>query len=529
MLQQTTGVATASGCTIRPKQPDQATQNAKRPPVTWASMCGRTLRSANRTVTTPTQVTLTKVNKASANPTKADLIPTRTTIDSAGRCGHSTSAPPAQAAVKPNALAKCAICDLEVSPEKPTVLCRLCGVHVHTACDEALNAMTIELLIGDNNPAVCYQCTQCRPKSVVAVRPGKSVLEERVVAVEAQIHRIQQQLQLGASGSVNYFEQDRDGNVSVPETRLPSENRAPNPGEITLTATEPNLHERSEQPRRRSPKLSFICTNVPEARETLLHSIYQHDQAEWSKLCDRLGLAYIKPVSLLRLRRDQRSPHNNNPRMLKITVSTEAELEDILLSAHLLRDGEDSTSRIYPDLPWWERRPGASPEKRNNLTDNRSLVLMGIPEAADTTAKNQVLTHDSQQWKFIEDQMGLKNCVVVDTFRIPKSSKYMGSGPCPLKLTFLTNAMATEVQDRWNNLKHLLPTGIRLQYRKSNEPRNTENKVSQLFPTRPADTAISTPDAIDELASVGQDFQKTRLSRSVLDRLPPNCKFPFIV
>ena len=52
-----------------------------------------------------------------------------------------------------------------------------------------------------------------------------------------------------------------------------------------------------------------------------------------------------------------------------------------------------------------------------------TLVFIGIPEAANAAAKKQVLTHDSQQWKFIEDQMGLKNCVVVDTFRIPKSPK----------------------------------------------------------------------------------------------------------
>ena len=146
-----------------------------------------------------------------------------------------------------------------MSSENPTISCRLCGVHVHAACDEALNATTIELLIGDNNQAVCYQCLHCRPKSVVAVNSGKNVLEERVVAVEAQINRIQQQLRSRLSESATYFEHDRAGKVSDLKTQFPSENRAPkqglHPGENSLIATDPNDHGRPEKPRRRLPKL----------------------------------------------------------------------------------------------------------------------------------------------------------------------------------------------------------------------------------------------------------------------------------
>ena len=128
-------------------------------------------------------------------------------------CAHN--GPPAQAAIKQNANAhpvKCGICHLEVSPKNPTVSCRLCGVHVHPACDVALNATKIELLIGDSNQAGCYQCLHCRPKSVVAVNSGKNLLDERVVAVEVQINRIQQQLRL---------RHDRNGKASDPKDNFP--------------------------------------------------------------------------------------------------------------------------------------------------------------------------------------------------------------------------------------------------------------------------------------------------------------------
>ena len=94
----------------------------------------------------------------------------------------------------------------------------------------------------------------------------------------------------------------------------------------------------------------------------------------------------------------------------------------------------------------------------------------------------RIVTYDSQQLKLIEDQMGLENCVVVDTFRIQKSPKYMGNGPCILDLTLLTSAMAIEVQDHWNKSKHLLPNEIRLQDGNFKYARNTETGCHVYLP-----------------------------------------------
>ena len=210
----------------------------------------------------------------------------------------------------------------------------------------------------------------------------------------------------------------------------------------------------------KSRGLNFICTNIPETTDSLLASRQKHDMNEWEKLCSDLKLETIHPVSLIRLNRSIKSPHKDQPRLLKVTVNNEKELEDILLSAYLLRDGRSESRRIYPDVPLPERLMSSKNTDGNRL--DRSLVLLGVPEASSTDMRNVDPYQDAEQWRYISNLLGTNDVTVMDTFRIPLSPKYEGSGPRPLKLTFLNSSMKEKVQAMWRERRHTIPREVRL-------------------------------------------------------------------
>ncbi|KAF8567924.1 hypothetical protein P879_11513 [Paragonimus westermani] len=55
------------------------------------------------------------------------------------------------------------------------------------------------------------------------------------------------------------------------------------------------------------------------------------------------------------------------------------------------------------------------------------------------------------------DTLKTDDLAVVDTFRVPKSPKYMGTGPKPLKLTLLRREMLDIVKTQWQRYRNLLP------------------------------------------------------------------------
>ncbi|KAF8568307.1 hypothetical protein P879_01692, partial [Paragonimus westermani] len=65
--------------------------------------------------------------------------------------------------------------------------------------------------------------------------------------------------------------------------------------------------------------------------------------------------------------------------------------------------------------------------------------------------------HNFLQWKFVSDTLKTDDVAVVDTFRIPKSPKYMGTGPKPLKLTLLRSEMLDIVKTQWQRYRNLFP------------------------------------------------------------------------
>ena len=365
----------------------------------------------------------------------------------------------------------CAACGKLVSPKVQVVTCLSCKLGVHTSCDATLTPTSIDQILSDTHPAIHYLCAKCRLDDNTT---SLKKLEDRVRVLEELLNKI---LKDQPPTILHNYETKTIASSSgtyppLPRERTPqSENDQP----VVITATQNTENVRSvvitatkkgntaqSNPQKCVAKirhdLSVICTNVTELNDTLLQRRHNHDKDEWEKLCCRMKLNPIEPVTITRLARSLDSPNRDKPKLLKVTVATEKELEDILLSAYLLKDATENNQRVFADVPWWERTLKA----RNAGVDrskHRNLILLGVPEAEDPSKQKQ---HDSLQWKFISDTLSLKNTAVVDVFRIPKSPKYIGVGPRPLKLTFLRDDMLEETRIQWQENHKLLPKYLRM-------------------------------------------------------------------
>ena len=188
-----------------------------------------------------------------------------------------------------------------------------------------------------------------------------------------------------------------------------------------------------------------------------------------------MNLTAIKPVSITRLSRKPDSIHQDKPRLLKVVVKEEKELEDIILSAYLLRDGHEGSSRVFVDVPWSERAnsPFKGGQRSIDKHDKRCLLILNVPETASDTDPQCRAMHDKQQWKYLRKTIQANNEVVVDMFRIPKSPRYEGNGSRPLKLTLLTASMADTVYNNWCRYRQKLPREIRIVRGSSKRPSET--------------------------------------------------------
>ena len=194
---------------------------------------------------------------------------------------------------------------------------------------------------------------------------------------------------------------------------------------------------------------------------------------------------HIEPASLIRLSRSPESSRNDKPRLLKVTVKTEQDLEPILLSSPILQDDSGNSERIFADVPWWERNHRAGIRGNTTHTEDRTLIILGVPEVEQYADRKTQSKHDFLQWKFVSDLLNLDDVTVVDTFRIPKSSRYMGTDPRPPKLTMLYREMVTAAKTQWQMFGKLLPEGVRLCSRTCvNElpGKNSEPRINVLLP-----------------------------------------------
>lgn len=448
------------------------------------------------------------IDKASgaSNPVK--------TVRSSMRVTEQTTSPTSMPVTHTDKLFQphdpCVICGQTVSPKLQSVVCRLCGMCVHAKCDPTLTPTSIKLLNSESHPSVCYQCLKCR-----LAEPGKrNKLADRLTTLEMRFNQLQEQVNPSVSNLTNktgLSTNDKSSGQILQIDPVKSPSNSPMSRECTskwmsksandASQTKTVLVKSKQMPKsttRMSYELSVICTNIKEPEATLLQDKNKHDREEWLKLCQRMQLQPIQPTSLIRLSRPPNSVHKDKPKLLRVTLKTEKELEEILLSAFLLQTGSENSERIFADTPYWERIQKPGHQGSINRSEDRNLIILGVPECNESADKNTQRTHDYQQWKFISETLSIEDVAVVDTFRIPKSPKYMGTGPRPLKLTLLRSTMVNIVKTRWECNRNLLPKELRIRLNIRNQASATKSS-----------TVVEVPLTLSETSSTNCDHTPT--------------------
>ncbi|VDP70909.1 unnamed protein product [Echinostoma caproni] len=83
---------------------------------------------------------------------------------------------------------------------------------------------------------------------------------------------------------------------------------------------------------------TVIFTNLPEPTSQSLRERQQDELNRWIEVCARIGVE-AKPVSLTRLWRQPTSIHIGEPRLLRVTLASEEDVENVLLLVFSLKLG----------------------------------------------------------------------------------------------------------------------------------------------------------------------------------------------
>ena len=242
--------------------------------------------------------------------------------------------------------------------------------------------------------------------------------------------------------------------------RQPTQNTSTSIRSTAQMPRTPNAYQQRTTKAENVLDLTVICTNVPEPTAKSLKERHQEEIQKWNELSNLMGVS-VEPVSLTRLSRPPSSGHAGEPRLLRIQLKSLVDVEDVLLSAHILRSASLKT-RIFPDIPWSQRQEKKeNPEKAKKASEKKTVLIHGIPESQATDEKGK-RAHDCQEWKFIQELIGTKDIVTTSVSRLPHSPNYKGTGPRILRVSMLQEEMVTSMLETWYVKRRLAPPELRI-------------------------------------------------------------------
>ncbi|KAF8565212.1 hypothetical protein P879_09727 [Paragonimus westermani] len=208
----------------------------------------------------------------------------------------------------------------------------------------------------------------------------------------------------------------------------------------------------------RESERTVICTNVPESGTPSLQARHEEEKQRWNEILKEVG-PNLPAVNLTRLSRPRISPHAGEPRLLRVTLESMSAVEEVSLAVHQLRL-KQFPIRVFADIPWTERmrrrEEKSTPQK---LRDVSTVFVHGVPECTVTdTVESR--THECSQWRFLQEVIELKTTLTISITRLPKRSSY--PGPRILKVSFLTQQMATAALEAFYDHRRFVPPEIRM-------------------------------------------------------------------
>lgn len=413
---------------------------------------------------------------------------------------------------------KCPVCLRRVGPRANAVNCFCCQRRIHVICDNTITPRDQDFWKSHQPSSLKYICPNCilsinhidasastcsmretnppltpnRPsarhtESDPSNQPRSThpsqVLEARLNVLENHLlsmgSKLDQLTKNHETRLVKSPPQPSDPKSTHPVTSTPSRVREPQHKAKTSTVSQ------IKNAPRKPVTHSVIVTNVAESSDPVLQSLHNHNLTMWEIICTIIGLPGVKPVSITRLTRHHSSPHSNMPRLLRVDLPSASILEDVLLSAHLLRES-DLPARIYPDIPWTERATRRLHRQQNvepRISGNCSIIVHGIPEINDTNVTDlQRKRHDRDQWHYLSQLLSITEVVATDVRRLPRPPTYKGSAHRLLLVSFLTEEMATQTLSLWYTSKRLAPPDVR--FRPLRAPKNQEHPKAAVVPSQ---------------------------------------------
>ena len=397
----------------------------------------------------------------------------------------------------------CHTCQRNFSARSRRATCSVCSAQVHASCDPLLTDGVLKAMTVDPLSRVRYICSDCLPfletlrrmrcadddsstcamdNSVLSFRtaPSNKLEDEPADRLNASIsdskHKhesvtkrldvIEEKLELLSQGLISRLHQ------AQPTPQSPKLPISYSDAVVKGTSRDSAKNE-TKNNKAFVESFTLICTNVPESESPSLRERQEADRKSWSDLCSVLELD-VHPVQLTRLSRPPRSPHAGEPRLLRVLMKNESDVETVLLSAFKLRLAK-SVIRIYPDIPWRERKHRKDEAKVVTMDDDlRSVFVHGVPELKDADElKNK--QHDCTEWKYIKELLGVDNIITTKIFRLPHSTKYKGNGPRILKVSFSSDQMVTSLLSSWYQHRNIAPPDLRI---RGYLPRKTEKDNS---------------------------------------------------
>lgn len=276
---------------------------------------------------------------------------------------------------------------------------------------------------------------------------------------------------------------------------------------VATERTQPNFRPKNKRPTENRSKQNFvprdqltvICSNVPEAEASSLEGRRKQEETAWAELGTLMGTV-TKPQALTRLSRKPDSANANKPRLLRITLNSPEEVEQVLLAAHVLKG--KTVIRIFPDIPWTERQKlrQLPPAEERAERDKRAIFVHGVPEST-ATSDVEKYRHDCHEWQYIQTLLETAPLITTDVFRIPSSDPEARRDPRLLKILLLTPDMAHRCLRAWRERRKILPPELRLQAPKS-PLTSTKHPITEgvqrdpsRVPTDENQTAINQPEA----------------------------------
>ena len=403
----------------------------------------------------------------------------------------------------------CLACSHNITEKQWAWECAGCNHWVHHTCDSTMSGAVYRALVQQPTDGLLYFCTQCRiafPKPITPILKAMCSIGVQTVTsyadacqgtIDNQSLRTSpitmtmcsigvQTASLYADACKGLANNNSILNSLLPKLPPPKPTLKPKPAlkntgplknplivnaplPITTTPEISNpTHKKALTSVHRgnttepSYHLSVIVFNLNEPVSQMLHEREAEDLLNWALVCKQLNLADLEVPRLQRLSRGPSNANADKPRLIKATFTSVDSVQRLLLASSDGKKHNLGEVRIRVDLTRAERLLRKEEFLSNQVSDlvrRRSVIVHGIPASNSSTS---IMEHETAQWNYIRHKLGV-NAIAANLSRLPRPSHLSSlTAPRLVRITFVSELMASNVLEAWHTKRNELPRDIRI-------------------------------------------------------------------